>query len=129
MTTQNVEIPSAGAGSQHPLVMPYFGYATFHEYWLVASQRGHCYKGKTEEQAWQSVMNTLKRGTHISSAEWIRDERQRNPKYRLWRGIWYFEMPEARATIPPELLAEVDAAMGHNDTLHGSSEAKRKEIP
>ncbi len=92
-------------------IMPYFGYATFHEYWLAASRRGYCYEKTTEEKAYKNMMNILNyTKPHICAAKWIRDERKRNPSFRF-RSIWYFIVPEARKTIPKNLLAEVDAAM------------------
>lgn len=88
--------------------MSYFGYHTFHAYWEATSKRGFCNERKTEEQAWQSVLKCLKRADPTRIAELIRDERRKNPNCRM-DSIWYFEMPEARATIPADLLAEVDA--------------------
>lgn len=92
---------------------PYFGHATFHDYYLRNNGRGYAYEGMTVEQAWAGVLAKLATGVHLSVAEWVKKERGLNPQYRLGGAPWYFIMPEARTTIPADLLAEVDAATGH----------------
>jgi hypothetical protein len=91
------------------VVRRYFGYATFKEYYAATSKMGHCNEKKTIDQAWQSVMRKLGSGVHIRAAEWIRDELKRNPRFRT-RPVWYFLMPEARATLDKDLLSAVDAS-------------------
>lgn len=100
---------SETGGQVNPVAMRYFGHATFAEYHASASRRGHALEGLTCEQAWERMMSRLgKRGAHITSAEWIRDELARNPAF-MTRPIWYWVMPETRALVPVDLLASVDA--------------------
>ncbi len=92
----------------YPMVMRYFGHATYADYHASVSRRGHCLEGLTCEQAYTRMMARLNvNKPHISSAEWIRDELARNPNYRT-RPVWYWVMPETRALVPLDLLAVVD---------------------
>lgn len=93
-----------------PIVKRYFGFATYAEYFEPASRPGHSLQGLTLEQAWDGMMKDLNfNKPHITSAEWIRAELQRNPDYKSKAPVWYWVMSETRAMVPAELLAVVDS--------------------
>lgn len=96
-------------GQVLPVVMRYFGYATYDDYYASASRRGYPLEKLTREQAWDKMLKRLNiNKPHISSAEWIRTELARNPSYRT-TPVWYWVMPETRALVPPDLLDVVDS--------------------
>jgi hypothetical protein len=102
---------SGAALSSHALFGPYFGFATFDEYFASSVQRLSNAPAYTRPRSKQEVMDRiLKRAGEAwgSVIEFIRGELERNPTYRT-RPVWYFVMPEARGVIPDWALEIADS--------------------
>ncbi len=107
---KNVATITGQSVNKDPFILRYFGFRTYAKYYAHASRPGYCLEGLTLEQAWEGMIKELNfNKPHISSAEWIRAELQRNPKYKCKDPVWYWVMPETRAMVSADLLAVVDS--------------------
>lgn len=87
---------------------PYFGYNSFHDYYEAVKRSGtRLWNGKTEAEAWAAVEKNLKGGLPADCARMTIEDEKTRPGSK-YRAEWYFVMPEARATIPPDLLEKLD---------------------
>ena len=87
---------------------PYFGYATFAEYYVTQNKKGFGYEGITLAQAWNGILEKINSGLPTDVARHIANMLTKEPTLKFNVPTWYFVMPEGRASLTPELLAIVD---------------------
>lgn len=88
----------------------YFGHPTFQSYYSANNKRGHCYENTSMADAWKSIERVIELKIPNEVAEFLVNEVKAGKSKQI-RPIWYFLMPETRASINPELLAVIDEVM------------------